>query len=122
MALPPFLLTHQHKVTKRWSRLDNVWCTTHSLDMFTSCEAAPERRGLSDHFPVLSTLELSIDRNANTPAHNFRDVDWTDFAATLTLNLTRYPPPRELVLIPQYEQAARDLTDAIKATITDVVP
>ncbi|KAI0313983.1 hypothetical protein OF83DRAFT_1037243, partial [Amylostereum chailletii] len=122
MALPPYLPTHQHKVTKWWSRLDNVWCTTHSLDTFVSCEAAPGRRGLSNHFPILSVLELSVDRITNAPAHNFHDVDWTDFFATLTLNLTRYPAPCELTSVPQFEQAAKDLTEAIATTIQDAVP
>ena len=61
MALPPGTSTHHHLVSKKWSRLDNVFCTPHTLEVFVSCDTMPALQGpTTDHLPVVSILDLQI--------------------------------------------------------------
>ena len=41
MTLPPNLPTLRALSTGNWTRPDNVWCTSHSLDLFISCITNP---------------------------------------------------------------------------------
>ena len=79
MALPKGRPTLQSTSSGNWTRPDNFFCTTHTLDMITSCDTKLRRRPpCTDHVPILSTLELNIPRSANNANCNYRDVDWND--------------------------------------------
>jgi len=38
MALPRSIPTHLHNVTKKWSRLDQVFISDHSTELIESCD------------------------------------------------------------------------------------
>lgn len=91
MALPPKIPTLQALSTGNWTRLDNVWCTTHTSALFTQCDTNPALRGPNtDHVPILSKLELPLNHNVPKPTRNFRATDWVVFNECLT---TLLPPP-----------------------------
>jgi len=61
LALPSGIPTHEHSVTKCWSRLNQVFLSEHSNDLLTSCNTQPEVRGINtDHLPILTELSLDM--------------------------------------------------------------
>ena len=42
MALPPGVSTHVHNVTKKWTRLDQIFISDSMMDAIVSCEAVTE--------------------------------------------------------------------------------
>jgi endonuclease/exonuclease/phosphatase family metal-dependent hydrolase len=84
LVLPSRLPTHEHSVTKRWTRLDQVFLSTHSVETLIFCNTLPEERGVNtDHLPVLTELRLKITITEAEPILNFRDVNWKEFRAEL---------------------------------------
>jgi hypothetical protein len=94
MALPPGTPTHLHNVSKKWSRLDQVFITEEALDMIITCEALADNPGINmDHLPILTTLDLELARVPASSPKNFRDVDWEAFQKTLSVNLEKNSAP-----------------------------
>jgi hypothetical protein len=63
MALPPNRPTLQALSTGNWTRPDNVWCTSHSIDLVVKCDTDPGRQGPNtDHLPILTTLDFPLTR------------------------------------------------------------
>ena len=84
MALPNGLPTHYHNVTKRWSRLDQVFITEHSKNLVISCDTLTEHRGPNtDHLPILMELDLSLPTPREETLTNFQEVDWETFGKDL---------------------------------------
>jgi hypothetical protein len=46
LALPSGIPTHYHNVTKKWSRLDQVFISEHSTDLIEVCDTETVTRGL----------------------------------------------------------------------------
>ena len=123
MALPSGTPTHQHNVTKKWSRIDQVFISDHSTDMLITCDMLPEHRGIrTDHLPILT--KLNLDAASETPmAHrNFRAVDWERFQKALDRNLTRLSPPSLINTQTQLDAACANITSALQDTIKAEVP
>ena len=98
LALPSRTPTHQHNVTKCWSRLDQVFLSEHSDHMLISCDTRTDLWGiLTDHLPILTLLDLLVEPAAETPYPNFREVDWEEFQTTLETQLLRLPPPEQIL-------------------------
>ena len=94
LALPSGTPTHQHNVTKSWTRLDQVFLSEHSMDLLLSCDTRTDARGiLTDHLPILTELDLHLGPSTDQPFSNFREVDWEEFRAALTVQLESLPPP-----------------------------
>ena len=94
MALPKGTPTLQHMVTRRYSRLDNVFGTVGLSDMITKCKVAPSLHPPStDHFPITTNLLLPQERVDSPPTFNFREVDWDEFKKKLEANLNTAPNP-----------------------------
>ena len=123
MILPGGTPTHQHSVTKRWSRLDNVFMTDHSLETLISCDTLPEQRGVrTDHLPILTKLDLTAAIAPPKTMHNFKQVDWKQFRETLDQQLARLDPPGLINTQAQLDKACDNLTNAIQLTIKKAVP
>ena len=88
ITLPAGIPTHEHSVTKRWLRLDQVFVTEHTLETIMQCEALPTEQGLNtDHFPIISHFDINIELTPKKVISNFRDVDWEDFRNTLDIKI-----------------------------------
>ena len=123
MALPSGTSTHQHHVTKRWSRLDNVFISDHSMDALISCDAVPEQRGTrTDHLPIITKLNLAAQVTPPRTTRNFRNVNWEQFQEALERRLVRISPPLPINTQPQLDKACADLTKALQDTIASDVP
>ena len=88
LTLPSRTPTHQHNITKSWSRLDQVFLSEHSDHMLISCDTRMDLHGiLTDHLPIITLLDLLVEPAAKTPYPNFREVDWEEFKTTLDTQL-----------------------------------
>ena len=123
LALPPGIPTHVHNVSKRWSRLDQVFISEDDLDSVITCDVLTDSPGINtDHLPILTTLDLSIPRAPSTPPKNFRNVDWEIFEKELTSELDRLPPPTCIHTQGELNNACLKLTEAIQKVINEKVP
>ena len=123
LALPAGTPTHIHNVTKRWTRLDHVFISDHSINNIISCSTCPEYRGIkTDHLPIVTELDLEIAATNEAPMHNFRDVDWEEFRKSLLSRLNGIPRVATINNQRQMDEACKDLTTAIQQTIHGEVP
>jgi hypothetical protein len=123
MALLSNIPTHLHNVSKRWSRLDNVFLSDHSLDTLISCVTLPEQHGVcTDHLPILTKLDLEASETPPRAMRNFREVDWEQFHNALETKLSQLSPPSDLNTQAQLDRACTELTNALQETINANVP
>ena len=123
MALPPNRPSLRALSTGNWTRPDNVWCTSHSLDLFTSCDTNPGLQGPNtDHLPILSKLDIPITRSTPRPSRNFRGTNWDEFSKHLDATLSSYPPPKRILSHSQFRTALNTLNSSIINTIEEHVP
>ena len=122
MALPPGIPTLQALSTGNWMRPDNVWCTSHTLDLFTRCDTDPGLRGPNtDHLPILSTLDLPLLRGTPKPYRNFRSTDWEAFTEQLT-TLLSHSEPKRLATKESFREALDEINMALRTTMEAKVP
>ena len=122
-ALPNGTPTHQHNVTKRWSRLDQVFISEHSMDLVLACKTQPDYRGINtDHLPILTEINLQASLTEDTASPNFRDVDWGEFGSDLERRLNALQPPTKITTQRFLDRCCEELTKAIQETINAQVP
>ena len=72
MALPPQIPTLQAFSTGNWTRPDNVWCSSHTADLFTKCDTNPQSRGPNtDHVPIHMSLDTVLPHSNTKAQRNF---------------------------------------------------
>ena len=123
LILPSGIPTHCHYVMKKWSWLDQVFLSDHSLDLVEVCNTETCFRSIKmDHLPVVTQLNLSIPAAQTTNFRNFRDVDWEEFRNSLKIQLARLEQPGPIMNQEQLDRNCKELTAAIQAAIEDKVP
>jgi hypothetical protein len=76
MALPKGEVTLRHMVTNLHSRLDNVWCSAEIIPLVIRCEVDVFLQPpCTDHFLIVTILDLPQERTVPTPTRNFRMVN-----------------------------------------------
>jgi ribonuclease HI/endonuclease/exonuclease/phosphatase family metal-dependent hydrolase len=123
MVLPKGIPTLQHMVTKRYSRPDNVFSTSGLTELITICEVVPEIRPVStDHFPIVTNVQLP-QRRTNTPlSFNFREADWDIFRKELRKKLVTIPNPPVINSPAQLHAVTDQITKAIQSAIEENIP
>jgi len=122
-VLPQGIATLEASNTKNLTRPDNVFCSEGLVEAFTSCDVEYHLRPVvTDHFPIISNIDLSPEHTRTTPKPNYRETDWGEFNETLATNLNATPPPQELTTKVQFNEALANLTQAITNTIEERVP
>jgi hypothetical protein len=123
LALPMGIPTHEHNITKRWSRLDHVFVTEHTLEAINQCDALPEEIGANtDHFPIITKLNLEVAIALTTAAQNFRDVDWKEFREKLKEELKKWGVTNFIKTQTALDRECERLTNTLQATIEAKVP
>jgi hypothetical protein len=123
MLLPGGIPTHLHNVTKRWSRLDQVFLSEHSENLLISCDTCAEHRGIrTDHLPILMELNLRVSVAEVSTSTNFQEVDWEEFGKSLERNLSQKQQEVCIQMQRQLNQCCESLTKAIQETIEEQVP
>ena len=122
MLLPKGIPTLQHMRTKKYSRPDNVFCSSTLQPYVTKCEVEAQSRPTStDHFPIVTHIDLPQSQIPPDPSYNFKMADWEEFKQVLITKLEAYPQP-EPIKDPQHlEQMARNVTTAIQEAITEKI-
>jgi hypothetical protein len=88
LALPQGIPTHLHNVTKRWTRLDQVFILEDHMNTIVTCKALSNTPGINtDHLPILTTLDLDLARAPSNLLKNFRNINWEEFEKTLSVTL-----------------------------------
>ena len=123
MALAAGTPTHEHYVTKRWSRLDQVFTTEHTLEAIEHCEALPEEQGINtDHFPIVTSLNLSLALAPKKEIRNYREVEWETFRDKLKSKISGWGIPKFIKTQSELNKICTELTSAIQETIEEEVP
>lgn len=123
LALAAGTPTHVHNVTKKWTRLDQVFITEHTLDKVVLCETRSNERGLNtDHIPIVTKLDVTLDKTSMEETNNFRDVDWEEFRKELEEKMKAFNLPRKILTQAELDRECARLTKAIQDTITMIVP
>ena len=123
LALPPGIPTHLHNVTKKWTRLDQVFISEDFLDSILTCDALIDSPGINtDHLPILTSLDLSIARTPLNPPKKFWNVDWESFEKALSERLDKSGPQNRIRTQGELDDACQKLTRALQETIEEKVP
>jgi len=125
MALPRDITTLESMATKNWTRVDNVFCTADLLQDFIQCDAdSTLRPANTNHFPVLSTIDISPKIAKEKQRRNFRGMDWVEFQKALKEKLKGLEKPREFQMGEReaFEAARRKLEQAVMEVIQEQVP
>ena len=122
MALPAKIPTLQALSTGNWTRPDNVWCSNHTTELFIQCDTNPGLRGPNtDHLPILSKIDFSLNHNVPKPSRNFRSTDWEAFNKHLT-TLLPLSDPQRITNNTEFRTTLDTLTTALRSTIEAIVP
>lgn len=123
LALPPKTLTHLHNITKRWSRLDHVFLSDHSMEALISCEALTRAlRVKTDHVPILTKLDLMVRRTSAKSVQNFQEVEWDKFREELRKQLDAAGAPATIRSQQMLDEECEKLTSILKQVIDEHVP
>ena len=123
IALAKGTPTHCHNVTKKWSRLDQVFSTEHTLDTITICDTIPEERGVNtDHVPIVTVLDVELTKAPTQIARNFREVDWEKFRKVLEERLSKLGSLKHIGSPYSLNRNCDKLTRALQDTIEEEVP
>ncbi|KAG1867713.1 hypothetical protein F4604DRAFT_1584861 [Suillus subluteus] len=111
--------------TKNHTRPDNVFCSV-GLEIehtFTQCAVEYQLHPIiTDHFPIISTIDLQPECINPSLQSNFRDVDWKEFREALSTHLDTSLPPADIQTIDQFQQTFTHLTQAIAKTVEEHIP
>jgi ribonuclease HI/exonuclease III len=123
MALPEELPTLQALATGNMTRVDNVFCSESIMDLIVSCKTQPESRPIkTDHFPIVTSIDIKPRHHEYTPRPNYRKVDWKDFREELQKRLQGLPLPCEITTLPQFHHKLATLEKVVQEIITQKVP
>jgi ribonuclease HI len=106
-----------------WSTLDLTFCSSNLLPYITSCVTSfADCIPSADHFPIHTVLDIPMAVPTRTPGHNFKEVDWTKFNASLREILDRTVPAIELDTPERLDHYVNYLTTALQQAIDKNVP
>ncbi|KAF4618845.1 hypothetical protein D9613_009693 [Agrocybe pediades] len=122
MPLPKGIPTLRHYTTGNFTRPDNVWCTAEISEYITRCDVDS---GLqppgTDHYPIVTVINMPQTRIEAPPSHNFRTADWEKYREDLQARLANMQEPRPLTSNEELQQAAADLTNALQESIQTTI-
>jgi len=88
MALPKDIPTLQALLTNNHTRTDNVFISSLIAGRVIRCIMLPDESPVrSDHIPVVTEVNLSLEEWVDLPCPNFRLADWKGVRETLSSRL-----------------------------------
>src|SRR6267378_112714 len=101
-----------------YSHPDNVFCTNLLTPTVIHSEVdAQAHPTTTDHFPIVTILELPQDRVKQKPIYNFQMAKWEDILENLSIQLAKIPDPTPLLNDQSFQQAVNNLTGVIQDMI-----
>src|SRR5882724_13241068 len=127
MTLPKDILTLQALSTGNHMRPANVYISSLIADHVIRCHTLPEERPVrTDHIPIVTEVDLSLEEQTESPCLNFRIVDWKQVREMLASRIEgmnaqeEVNTPGELQLC--VEELTRTVTEVIEVCILKVAP
>ena len=109
--------------TKNYMRVDNVFCSADLIDTFISCNTYPQLHPQkTDHMPVISVLEMELERTIHVEKHNYNLTDWEEFRKTLGRSLEDLGETEELHTVEQFHNKLARVYEGIKAAVREHMP
>ncbi|KAH9828554.1 uncharacterized protein C8Q71DRAFT_672091, partial [Rhodofomes roseus] len=110
--------------TKNLTRPDNVFASKGLADSLLECRTALDLRPpATDHFPVVTTLQLDLPHSTPRTFRNFRKVEWPEFRTKLVLRLQDLPDVEKGIPTKESFNTILDaLMNALTETIEETVP
>jgi ribonuclease HI len=122
MALPPFIPTLKSHSTGNLTRVDNVFCSEDLIDTIIECRTNITNRPIkSDHFPIITKLNIAPTRFKPVPKLNFKDVDWDELSTNIKQNLATLPKPTPINNIQDFTNRLQNFNKAIWDAINNHV-
>ncbi|TFY52504.1 hypothetical protein EVJ58_g9980 [Rhodofomes roseus] len=124
MLLPEGIPTLEASNTKNLTRPDNVFATKGLADSLLVCKTDLDLRPpCTDHFPVVTTLQLDVPLSTPKTFRNFRKVEWAEFRTKLVIRLENLPDVEKGIHTKESFNSTLDaLMDALTDTIKETVP
>jgi len=123
MALPHGMPMLEACNSKNLTRPDNVFCSSDCIDRFILCEARPhERPPRTDHFPIISTLDITPETYEAEPKPDFRKVDWPKFCKALIASLDPIEIEGKVATIDEFDRRLEQLDKVILLVTAAQVP
>ncbi|KAF8234592.1 hypothetical protein L208DRAFT_1548324 [Tricholoma matsutake] len=118
MALPPFIPTLRSHSTGNHMRINNVFCMEGLMEAIIKCNTEDTMRPVkTDHYPIVTQLNIYAPKTTWKLRRNFRLTDWTELVKTLKDDLTDIPLPTEIDSIQEFNHRLKTLNEKIQATI-----
>ena len=114
MVLPPAIPTLCAYSTGNHTRVDNVFCSEDLLDTIIKCHTDNAMRPIkTDHYPIITTLDVHSPKAEQPPRYNFCRMDWTWFLPTLKTSLDELPQPAPIDNVNSFNHKLTALNTAI---------
>lgn len=127
MTLPRHIPTLKAMSTGNLTRVDNVFVSTDIAERILICETQQELTPTkTDHFPIITTIDISPEHHNPLPRRNYKNIDWKVFRTRLEQRLAYHnidwkdPPPPETK--EELDQLLEAMMTAIEETIEEIVP
>jgi len=122
LIFPPGIPTFE-TVTHNWTRPDNVWLSHHGLNLIHTCNTDPTLRPiLADHLPIITIVDLPLDRAPVKNLPNFHKIDFAEFNKSLRTHLEHDSPALLITSEEGFHNKVNQLIAIIQATINSTVP
>jgi hypothetical protein len=80
MVLPKDIPTLQAMSTGNMTRTDNIFLSSSLFECLLRCHTVPEDQpAKSDHIPIDTMIETTVEAAETKPSHNYQLVDWKIF-------------------------------------------
>ncbi len=76
----------------------------------------------ADHFPIITSFDLTVTGAVAEIRRNFKNVDWDNFRQIIARKLQDVPTQPHLNSPQPFDDHLNKIADAIEETITEVVP
>ena len=122
MALPKNTPTLQASSTGNHTRVDNVFCSANLIQAVISCDTSPSCRPLkTDHYPVITTIDISVQSSEEETRPNFQMTDWPKLIEAFAERAIAISTT-EITTIEEFQQRLLALDKAVADTIAEHVP
>ena len=103
----------QNMCTKKYSHPDDFFCSTSLQPLVVKCEVQAQSRPTStDHFPIVTHIDLPQTQIPLDPSFNFRAANWHSFKWALTVKVDLLPKPGPLTSTHHLTTMGKQLTQA----------
>ena len=121
LLTPPGTITYE-KHTGRGSQqttIDLAWATAEVTDLLVRCQDRRDWMHAADHIPILTELDISVQKAPERPKMKWQEADWDAFLKALTADLQ---PTCSLATTTEIDATVDHLIRTIQQSAEGTVP